>query len=167
VALYQLSYSPRFSGDSSSRRPSHPLRRVVSVEGTPSDVGARAEQAVAFALPRAGRSVYLPRLAPHGRVDLVVDAEGRLLRVQCKTSRLRGGVVSFRTCSNTGNIRKGYDGEVDLFGVYSPEVDADFPVPVDHVATRVCHRRVSPSRDGQRRGVRWANDYRVVASATT
>jgi hypothetical protein len=57
---------------------------------SPSEVGARAELAVATALAKAGHAVFLPLFNGHGRVDLVYeDCDGRLQRVQCKTSRLR------------------------------------------------------------------------------
>jgi hypothetical protein len=74
------------------------------MEGTPSEVGARAEQAVAFALMRSGRRVFVPFLAADGRLDLVVEESGRLFGVRC---------------------------------------------------------------NGQQRGIRWADDYRVGARAAT
>ena len=38
--------------------------------------------------------------------------------------------MSFCTCSNSRDVRKSYQGEADLFGVYSPELDQVFLVPV-------------------------------------
>jgi hypothetical protein len=46
---------------------------------TPSEVGAATEAAVAAALVRAGKIVYAPLFGSYGRVDLIVDEEGRLL----------------------------------------------------------------------------------------
>ena len=133
------------------------------MELTPSQVGARAERAVAFALEAAGKRVYLPLFLPDSRVDLVFEDEDGLHRVQCKTSRLRGDVVAFATCSNTKHVRKDYRGEVDLFGVYSPELDQVFMVPVGDVPLRLGHLRLRPARNGQARGIRWANDYALGA----
>jgi len=127
----------------------------------PSELGAQAELAVASALTRAGRQVYLPFFAAHTRVDLVFEDELGLHRVQCKTSRLRGDVVTFATCSNTKHVRKDYRGEVDLFGVYSPELDQVFMVPVGDVPLRLGHLRLRPARNGQSKGIRWAADYVV------
>ena len=127
----------------------------------PSALGAQAELAVASALTRAGRQVYLPFFAAHTRVDLVFEDELGLHRVQCKTSRLRGDVVTFATCSNTKHVRKDYRGEVDLFGVYSPELDQVFMVPVGDVPLRLGHLRLRPARNGQSKGIRWAADYVV------
>src|SRR2546425_3007904 len=127
----------------------------------PSARGARAELAIATALARGGWDVYLPFFSPHSRVDLVVNGDGGLCRVQCKTSRLRGDVLMFATCSNTGKRKKDYRGEIDLFGVYSPELDTVYLVPVGHTATRACSLRLAPARNGQTRGVRFAVDYLV------
>ena len=127
----------------------------------PSELGAQAELAVASALTRAGRQVYLPFFAAHARVDLIFEDELGFHRVQCKTSRLRGDVVTFATCSNTKHVRKDYRGEVDLFGVYSPELDQVFMVPVGDVPLRLGHLRLRPARNGQSKGIRWAADYVV------
>ena len=85
--------------------------------------------------------------------------------MQCKTSRLVRGAVTFSVCSNTGGIRREYRTEVDVFGVYSPELSEVFIVPVEDVATRACHLRLEPARNNQTVGVRWATDYRIGAEA--
>jgi len=117
--------------------------------------------AVAAGLHRAGWEVYTPLFAAHARTDLVAASEGRVLRVQCKTSRLVSGSIVFRTCSNTLNVPEDYRGQVDAFGVYSPELDSVYLVPVDDVALRRGFLRVEPSRNGQRAGIRQAADYLV------
>src|SRR5437660_2058136 len=89
----------------------------------PSAVGARTELAVAMALVRAGWHVYQPFFSPHSRVDLVVDGDAGLRRVQCKTAIVRGDALVFPTCSHTGSTPKDYRGDADMFGVYSPELD--------------------------------------------
>ncbi len=132
----------------------------------PSGIGAVAEAEVAHALLRAGRDVYVPLFKPHARVDLVVGGPGGLLRVQCKTSRCHGGALVFRTCSNTGNVAQDYRGEIDAFGVWSPELEQAFLVPVTDVALRGSHLRLRPPANGQARGIRWAADY-VVAATTS
>src|SRR5439155_26640702 len=106
-----------------------------------------------------GKDVYLRFFSAHGRVDLVfLDATG-LYRVQCKTSRVIGDVLHFRTCSNTNNLPRDYRGEIDLFGVYSPELDQVYLVPVADAPSRGCYLRLSPARNGQAKGIRWAEDY--------
>lgn len=96
MALYQLSYSPLKGWILPSL--SHPVRtiRVVPAE-TPTEVGARAEAAVASALTRAGRPVFLPAFGVNSRIDLIYVEHGDLVRAQCKAARVVGEVLVFRT----------------------------------------------------------------------
>src|SRR5215211_4513978 len=97
--------------------------------GTPIEVGARAEAAVASALVRVGKSVFLPVFGVNSRIDLVYEEGHDLMRVQCETSRVLGEVLVFRTCNNTKNMPRNYEGEIDLFGVYSPARNLVYLVP--------------------------------------
>lgn len=128
---------------------------------TPSDIGARAEREVAFALGRAGWDVFLPLFSPHGRVDMVALRDGVALRVQCKTARLLNGVLCFRTCSNTRNSPRDYVGQVDAFGVYSPDLESTYLVPLEGLGGRGCQLRLGPPANNQVKGVRYARDYEV------
>ena len=56
-----------------------------------------------------------------------------LLKLQVKTSQLGDGFLRFATCSHTGKQQKDYRGQVDAFGVYSPELHLVYLVPVDEV----------------------------------
>jgi hypothetical protein len=139
---------------------SHPLTSLDAVENIrPSAIGARAEAAVASALVRAGKTVFLPAFGAHSRIDLVYQEDRGLLRVQCKTARFATDTLSFRTCSNTANRERDYVGEIDVFGVYSEELRNVYLVPVTDTPGRRCFLRLGPPRNGQRRGVRWAKDY--------
>ena len=128
---------------------------------SPSAIGARSEMAVASALQRSGMEVFVPIFAAHARVDLVVQAAAGLLRVQCKTARLLRGSLYFRTHSNTGNIAVDYRAQVDAFGVFSPDLELVYLVPIEHTAPRGCNLRVETPMNGQRHGVRWAADYLI------
>ena len=161
--LYQLSYSPVRPVEGS--KDSCPSLSVPSdcMGDTPSEVGARAELAVATALIAAGKHVYLPFFAAHARVDLVYEDGLGFHRVQCKTARVRGQVLTFATCSNTRNLPREYVGEIDEFGVYSPQLDQVFLVPIADVPTRLCHLRLDAPRNGQVKRVRWARSYMLAA----
>jgi hypothetical protein len=126
---------------------------------SPSSVGARAEAAVASALVRAGKAVFLPAFAAHERIDLLSLDDSRPVRAQCKTSRVVGDVLVFRTCSNTANNPRAYVGEVDVFAVYSPATELVYLVPADGLPGRICSLRLAPTRNGQSAGVRWADDF--------
>jgi hypothetical protein len=125
---------------------------------TPTEIGARAEAAVASALIRAGRPVFLPAFGLNSRTDLIYEREA-LVRAQCKTARLLDQVLGFRTCSNTGNLPRAYEGEVDEFGVYSPDLNLVYLVPAVGLPTRFCSLRLAPTRNGQAKGVWWAERY--------
>jgi hypothetical protein len=130
---------------------------------TPSEIGARAEAAVAAALVKAGKHLYVPLFSAHARVDLIMVDETGWHRVQCKTARVEHEALSFRTCSNTGNVPRTYDGEVDFFGVYAPSIDRVFLVPAKDLPTRACYLRLSPPRNNQRKRIRFADDYAIGA----
>jgi hypothetical protein len=138
-----------------------PPRYGPGVSPTPSEIGARAEFAVANALVAAGKRVFVPVFGSDGRIDLIFEDGDGLHRVQCKTARVDGGALYFRTCSNTRNVTKGYGGEVDFFGVFSPELDQVFLVPVADVPASYGYLRLAPTRNGQARRVRWAHGYRI------
>jgi len=81
--------------------------------------------------------------------------------VQCKTARLVRNVINFATCSNTANRPRCYDGEIDEFGVYSPDTGLTYLVPFGDVPTRACSLRLTATRNGQAAGIRWARDYEL------
>jgi hypothetical protein len=130
---------------------------------TPSGIGARAEAAVASALVRAGRAVFVPVFSAHDRVDLVyMDSSSlRTTRVQCKTARCIRNVLYFRTSSNTANSPRDYVGQIDEFGVFSPDTGLVYLDPVEHMPSRTCSLRLAAARNGQVSGVRWAREYEL------
>ena len=118
------------------------------------------------ALTLQGKTVLLP-LGDFQRYDLVVDDGGRFLRVQCKMGQLTGGAVHFHPCSidsrsETGRcVRRGYAGQVDLFGVYCQQVNKCYLIPVEIAPATGCYLRIVPAKNGQQQGIRWAKDYEI------
>jgi hypothetical protein len=109
-------------------------------------------------------------LLPFGfnhRFDLVILQGGRFLTAQCKTGRLRHGVVEFSAQSIQSNTKRtkfrGYSGEVDLFIVYCPANKGIYVIPAEDVPATGMYLRVDPPRNCQRKGVRWARDYELPA----
>jgi hypothetical protein len=115
-----------------------------------------------------GKTVLLP-LGDFQRYDLVIDDGERFLRVQCKMGKLTNGAVHFHPCSIDSRskpgrcVRKGYVGQVDLFGVSCPEVNKCYLVPVEIAPATCCSLRIAPVKNGQQRGIRWAADYEIRA----
>lgn len=132
----------------------------------PVDVGQRSEAAILARLVSQGHRILLP-FGVNQRYDLVLDSEGRFLKVQCKTGRLRNGSIRFRAVSVQSNMNRtswrGYAGEVDLFAVYCPENSGVYLIPADEVAPNVNYLRVDPTRNNQAKRIRWARDYELPA----
>ncbi|MGH2757303.1 MAG: group I intron-associated PD-(D/E)XK endonuclease [Actinomycetota bacterium] len=117
--------------------------------------------------------VYPVILLPYGenqRYDLVIDDEGRFLRVQCKTGRLKNGAIIWNACSytyhhpvNRGTVhyQQDYRGQADLFGIYCSANGKVYLVPVDEVGKRGGSLRIDAPRNNQTKKIRWASDYEV------
>ena len=84
----------------------------------PVDIGHRTEAAIVHRLIESGYRVLLPA-GVNQRYDLVIDDSGRFITAQCKTGRLRDGVVIFPARSiqsnTSGTTFRSYAGQVDLF----------------------------------------------------
>ncbi len=131
----------------------------------PKDIGDRTTLAVMVALREAGYAISVP-FGENIRYDLVIDDGDRLLRIQCKTGRLRMGAVRFATCSSYGHhrnpraARRSYAGQIDLFAVYCPETAGVYLIPIAEVPTKSSAMlRVDLPRNGQRKRIRLACDY--------
>ena len=119
---------------------------------------------MAYALERAGWTVFLPMFAAHSRIDLVgIAGSGLATRIQVKTTRLvgNGTAIYFRTCSNTNNVRLSYEGDVDAFGLWCPALDTAYLLPIHDAPMRGGHLRLAPAANNQRAGVRFASDYEI------
>ncbi len=129
------------------------------------DVGKRSEGAITAEFVKRGYRVLLPQ-GENQRYDLVLDLGDRFVRVQCKTGRLRRGVILFSAESVRANtkraVRRPYIGEVDLFAVYCRDTDRVYSVPVDDEVRQIT-LRVDPPANGQAKGIRWAADYELPA----
>jgi hypothetical protein len=128
-----------------------------------SAIGNRTLGVVLSMLLQAGFRPLLPFGDGHP-YDLAVDQDGELRRVQCKTGRLVRGAVVFATTRYTGGKHRTYqEHEIDYFGVYCPDTDAVYLVPIGDVGPHTsAYLRVEPARNNQTKGVRWAVDYEVM-----
>ena len=123
--------------------------------------GNAAEAAVLKAFVQRGYGVLVP-FGGGQPYDLVVELGSSLLRVQCKSAWPSGGCLVFNSRgTDHGNGRRSYLGLADLFGVYFPQADSVYLVPIDHVAESKGWLRVEPTRNNQKRRVRLAADYAI------
>ena len=137
----------------------------------PKAKGDRSTLAIMLALSEAGYSVLVP-FGENTRYDLAIDDGVSLKRVQCKTGRLREGAIRFAACSsyahhpNPRMVVRDYLDQIDYFGVYCPETNGAYLVPVqDAQVRRAGSLRVSAARNGQKRKIRAAADYELAQIA--
>jgi hypothetical protein len=133
----------------------------------PVDVGERSEAIIFAELVKRGHQVLIPYGTNH-RYDLVIDVGGRFLRAQCKTGRLRGGVVRFNTVSTRANTLRAYTtphdaDQIDLFLIYCPDTDRVYALDVDEAASSNGRLRVDPAANGQAKRIRWAARHELPA----
>jgi hypothetical protein len=124
--------------------------------------GSTTEAAVLKEFAARGFGVFVP-FGDGEPLDLVVHlGSGDFLRVQCKTARLTDGCVVFNGRSTDhGRGRLTYRGLADVFGAYLQATDTVYLVPVEsHFAPRL---RLTPTRNNQKRGIRFAADFEIDA----
>jgi PD-(D/E)XK endonuclease len=101
------------------------------------------------------------------RYDLVIDLGEKLLRVQCKWASRNGDVLNARCVTNRhtprGYVRTTYTADqIDALGVYAPDTDRCYLIPVSDVAGRtMISLRVGPTHNNQAQLIRWAKDYEM------
>ena len=96
--------------------------------------------------------------------DLVVHLGGsHFLRVQCKTAWLiaRGCLAFHSRSTDHGRGRQPYLGLAELFAVYLAAHDSVFLVPVGMVPGHLGRLRLEPTKNNQRRGVRFAAEFEI------
>ncbi|HZS75628.1 MAG TPA: group I intron-associated PD-(D/E)XK endonuclease [Ktedonobacteraceae bacterium] len=131
--------------------------------------GEITESIVLARLVQLGYECLIPWGHDHS-YDIAIDDDGKLIRIQCKTARFDEalGCLEFNTSityarvGGKPHIRKGYKGKADYFGVYSPETEKVYLVPVDDVpGASEAKLRLHPTKNNQQKGVRWAKDYEI------
>jgi hypothetical protein len=133
--------------------------------------GAIAESAIAHAATRLGAGVYKP-MFEGGRYDLILEVGSALVRVQCKWATLDRGAVVVRCYSSRRGpdrmiIRTYTEDEVDVIAAYCAETDRCYLLsPGLFCGRRNVHLRVAPSRNNQRVGINWAEDFAFEARLT-
>ena len=136
---------------------------------TRSQKGAVAESAIAHVAIKLGVGVYRP-ITEGGRHDLIFELPSSLVRVQCKTAVKRGDVVvvSCRSCRRTaaGFFRRSYTSiEIDAIAAHCAELDMCFYLPPPLFDRRsTVQLRLSPSRNNQKVGIKWASDFDLAAT---
>lgn len=118
--------------------------------------------AISLALTRIGKIVLSP-IGEGYRYDLVIDEEGKFSRIQCKTGKLINGVILFSTSSvGPKGVAKYYLGQIEYFGVFCPQLNKSYLIPVTHVG-KAGTLRIDDTKNKRQRLIRWAKDYEIQA----
>lgn len=122
--------------------------------------GNLTEAKIPAAFAAAGYLVSVPFGSGH-KYDFVIDDSTRLFRVQCKTGRVKNGVLVFNSYSQSGNgaTERGYHGLADLFAVLNPESGDVYLVPVEKFGMTGVSLRLLPALNGQVNKINRAADY--------
>ena len=107
-------------------------------------------------------------LTPHGdceRYDFVADVNGKLIKIQVKTSRpsrSSEGCITFNTSSQTTEkgkqVHHSYDKtQIDYFMTYYE--GKTYLIPVQECSSREKILRFIPPKNGQVKGITFAADY--------
>jgi hypothetical protein len=137
-----------------------PVRRIRNSKS----VGDITQSQVMAALLKRGNKVLMP-FGDNFRYDLVIEKDGRFTRIQCKTGKLSHGAISFAVASSQyhrGGKRQDYRGQVDAFGVFCPDNEKVYIIPIDDLPlAREAKLRLTLPRNSQFKGIRWAAEYGI------
>lgn len=135
---------------------------MVEVKLSPTQIGDISEAMVRARFIEKGYVVLVP-LNSGLRYDIAVEKDGIFKRVQIKTGRLLDNdVILFNTSSldpSTRNSQVDYYGDIDWFAIYCPQTKKTYLLNVDEAPPNNCRFRVTPTKNNQTKGIRWAKDY--------
>jgi hypothetical protein len=124
-------------------------------------VGDETEARILTRLVSEGFSVSVP-FGDNDKYDLIVDDDGQLHRIQCKTAwRTKTGTIRFNTHSQTtrdGEYHEStYHDTVDAFIVRYPETDALYWIDIADATEQKMELRFSAEIDHP--SINWADEY--------
>ena len=111
---------------------------------------------------RRGYKVAIP-VGEDWRYDLIVLRRGKLERVQCKYTRSAGDKIEVQCRStNNWNTVKYTKHDVDWIAVYDVTTDCCYYIPARLLGEgrALINLRLTPTKNGQRKGIRWAKAYK-------
>jgi hypothetical protein len=128
-------------------------------------IGDISESKVLSRFLELGYTVLLP-WGNGERYDLVIEREGKFLRIQVKTGRIyhKTGIIRCPMYNINGSSRQRmrYDSsEIDYFAIYCPDNDKTYLVDVREKSSSEIHLRFTPPKNNQRDGINWAKDFEL------
>jgi len=123
--------------------------------------GDATEAAVIANLKQRAIPVSIP-FGDNQRYDVVIETpRSELLRIQIKTGWLNDGKITFHGASqhtnSAGNTYKKYEGDVEYFIIYTPEIDGFHAVAEHEFDSRIQLRVPDPEQADS--SINWAESY--------
>ena len=129
--------------------------------------GEIGEAMILADLRRQGHEVAIP-FGHNLPFDLIVvrKEDGRLERVQCKYTTSDGRMVQAKIISSSAWVTHRYTrDEVDWIAVYDSTTEICLYLPSDLWDGKGwLNLRLAPTANGQRKGIRFAEDFRILGS---
>lgn len=130
----------------------------------PNKKGTLGEIAVCKELFQLGYDVFV-EFGNHSKIDLIVlDENYNACKVQIKTTESRNGVIevySVKNCLNPKYNSTYTTKQIDIFAIYICDKDLVFYVTAEEILKngKVSKFRLSESKNGQKKYVRYIKDY--------
>lgn len=124
-------------------------------------IGEKTEGQILARLLQLEKTVLIP-FGDNQRYDLVIDDNGKFLRIQCKTGRFKNGAIIFDTCSSychRGGKKVSYINQIEYFAVYCPDNHQCYMISIDEVANTKCTLRIDQPKNNNSKNIRMASDY--------
>ena len=125
--------------------------------------GRITELAVANEFLKRGITISQPLI--DARYDNIADINGKFITLQVKTAHYHdSGYIEFKTCNthiNTKGIsnRNYKNDNIDYFATYYE--GKCYIIPVQQCGSRQQRLRVQPTKNGQTKGITFAQDYEL------
>jgi DNA-binding CsgD family transcriptional regulator len=99
--------------------------------------------------------------------DIVVEKDGEFNRVQIKSGKLENGAVvaklTWGSVNSNGRSDYGYsEKDVDFFAIWNNEKEEVHIVPCKKETPKRIHLRIKAAKNGQTKGIRFAEDYKLT-----
>ena len=129
-------------------------------------IGNIGEAKVLCKFVELGIPVYIP-FGDNEKSDLIADFNGKLNRIQVKTSLIaEDGKMIFDLTSSTFHRKNGVrhiysSDEIDYFACYNIERDKIFLIPIDKAPKTSIHVRYEKPKNNQTKGIIFEEQYLI------
>lgn len=131
------------------------------------DKGNLGEMIIMTEFTKMGYNISVP-LNDNCRYDFIAEKDGKCLKVQCKYTESKKGVVEAKCFSTVSKLKGGRNEtrhytslEIDLLSIYDKTTNKCYYIYPKDFQTRL-YLRTLPTKNNQKMGIRNAEDYALV-----